>query len=130
MTVMFAADWAQCSTVYGYRGLRLLDNTIIGQWHLLLCHVIVMVAADWSQCVYGYRALRLLLREITRCLRHDLNIPAFCSNLMMDRMKDKFEVFKVNLSLGLCMCLFLSVSLLCLCMCLSLCLSLCVSLSP
>ena len=37
---------------------------------------------------------RLLLREITRCLRHDLNIPAFCLNLMMDRLKDKFEIFK------------------------------------
>jgi hypothetical protein len=40
------------------------------------------------------RALRILLREIVRCLRHDLNIPHFCLNLMMDRMRDKFDTFR------------------------------------
>jgi hypothetical protein len=40
------------------------------------------------------RALRILLREIVRCLRHDLNIPHFCLNLMMDRMRDKFDNFR------------------------------------
>ena len=40
------------------------------------------------------RALRALLREIIRCLRHDINLPMFCVNLMMDKLREKFENFK------------------------------------
>ena len=40
------------------------------------------------------RALRALLREIIRCLRHDINLPMFCLNLMMDKLREKFENFK------------------------------------
>jgi len=40
------------------------------------------------------RALRALLREIIRCLRHDINLPAFCFSLMMDKLREKFDNFK------------------------------------
>eukprot|EP00095_Tigriopus_kingsejongensis_P007538 snap_masked-scaffold104_size368486-processed-gene-0.6 protein:Tk07538 transcript:snap_masked-scaffold104_size368486-processed-gene-0.6-mRNA-1 annotation:"isoform cra_c" len=38
------------------------------------------------------RALRALLREIVRALRHDINLQSFCLQLMQDRQKD--PVFK------------------------------------
>jgi len=40
------------------------------------------------------RALRILLREIVRCLRHDINLPVFCHFLMNSQLRDKFEHFK------------------------------------
>ena len=40
------------------------------------------------------RALRILLREIVRCLRHDINLVVFCECLMTDRLRDEFEFFR------------------------------------
>ena len=35
------------------------------------------------------RALRALLREIVRALRHEINLQAFCAALMHDRSKEQ-----------------------------------------
>jgi len=40
------------------------------------------------------RALRILLREIVRCLRHDINLTVFCEALMTERLKEEFEYFR------------------------------------
>eukprot|EP00092_Neocalanus_flemingeri_P015764 GFUD01017066.1.p1 GENE.GFUD01017066.1~~GFUD01017066.1.p1 ORF type:complete len:2079 (+),score=577.03 GFUD01017066.1:73-6309(+) len=40
------------------------------------------------------RALRILLKEIVRCLRHDINLPVFCHFLMNSTLREKFEHFK------------------------------------
>ena len=40
------------------------------------------------------RALRILLREIVRCLRHDINLPVFCHYLMSSKLREKFDHFK------------------------------------
>ena len=46
------------------------------------------------------RALRALLREIVRAVRHDMNFPAFCLGLMQERTETKFAemdgAFKVR----------------------------------
>jgi integrator complex subunit 1 len=39
------------------------------------------------------RPIRALLREIVRVLRHDINIPALCRGLMLDR-KDSSPQFR------------------------------------
>jgi hypothetical protein len=57
---------------------------------LVCCFLLMHRKLTW----FLLRALRILLREIVRCLRHDLNIPHFCLNLMMDRMRDKFDTFR------------------------------------
>jgi len=36
------------------------------------------------------RAVRGLLREIVRGLRHDIHLPAFCLSLMQERVESKF----------------------------------------
>ena len=40
------------------------------------------------------RALRILLREIVRCLRHDINLVVFCEFLMTERLREEFDFFR------------------------------------
>ena len=40
------------------------------------------------------RALRILLREIVRCVRHDINLGLFCTFMMTSQLKDRFDHFK------------------------------------
>ena len=40
------------------------------------------------------RALRILLREIVRCLRHDINLVVFCECMLTERLREEFEFFR------------------------------------
>ena len=39
------------------------------------------------------RALKILLREIVLCLRHNINLVVFCEYKLTERLREKFEFF-------------------------------------